>query len=747
MIALGLRLTFRAGRDAVVRLLITAAAVALGVGLLLTTLASVNATRAQSDRNAWLNTSFTERSGPRPGVDPVWWLTRADNIDGELIARIDVAPTGPNPPLPPGVSRLPAPGTLFASPALAELLRDRPHDELADRYPGTVVGLIGREALPSPDSLVAVVGRTPDELAHTVDARQVSHVADTPPSSCNGCVVGVNEQGMTLVLTVAATAIIVPILVLIGTATRLAATRREQRFAAMRLVGATPRQTAVLSAVESTVAAAVGAAAGFALFYLLRPWIAGFSFTTDRFYTSDLVLGTGDILAVALGVPVAAAVAARVALRRVQISPLGVTRRVTPPPPRWYRVLPLVAGLAELGYFVGRRPVTVNGQIWAYTSAFVVIMLGLVYAGPWLTMAGARAMARRTGRPAVLIAGRRLADNPKAGFRAISGLVLALFVTTAAAAIVQSMADNERNRFHRRDVADVLIVDFTHQRGPRAPQDSAPPPATALLDQVRGMPGVRGLTVLHTNPLGVPYPYADDPQLLAGLADCTQLATTSGFGECASGARVAAVPPEFDGWMPTGRLMPWPGVDVTPERLADIPMRQLVVATDGDTHHVERVRTLLATMYPGEGLPTTISERDSWGTRDLAGQERLAEVVILVSLPIAACSLAVAAAGGLADRKRPFSLLRLTGVPLGMLRRVVGLETVVPLLLGAAVATGTGFLAAHLFLRAQLGYALEAPDAGYYLVTGVGLAAALAVIASTLPLLARVTGPETARNE
>ncbi|WP_446216492.1 FtsX-like permease family protein [Micromonospora sp. IBHARD004] len=72
--------------------------------------------------------------------------------------------------------------------------------------------------------------------------------------------------------------------------------------------------------------------------------------------------------------------------------------------------------------------------------------------------------------------------------------------------------------------------------------------------------------------------------------------------------------------------------------------------------------------------------------------------MILVSLPIAGCSLAVTVAGGLSDRKRPFSMLRLTGVQLGVLRRVVALESGVPLLFAAVVATGTGLLTAHLFL-------------------------------------------------
>ena len=83
--------------------------------------------------------------------------------------------------------------------------------------------------------------------------------------------------------------------------------------------------------------------------------------------------------------------------------------------------------------------------------------------------------------------------------------------------------------------------------------------------------------------------------------------------------------------------------------------------------------------------------------------------MILVSLPIAGCSLAVAVAAGLTERKRPFSVLRLTGVSVAMLRRVVALETVVPLVLTATVSIAVGFLAAQLFLHAQLDQPLSRP--------------------------------------
>lgn len=48
---------------------------------------------------------------------------------------------------------------------------------------------------------------------------------------------------------------------------------------------------------------------------------------------------------------------------------------------------------------------------------------------------------------------------------------------------------------------------------------------------------------------------------------------------------------------------------------------------------------------------------------------------------------------------------------------------------------------------AQLSYPLQAPDPMYYLTVGAGLTASLALVASTLPLLRRLTTPEAVRDE
>jgi hypothetical protein len=744
VIRLGLRLALAGGREAIVRLAIIMVAVAIGTGLLLSTIAGLNAVQNQNVRYAWLNTGAarTEAVGT---ADPTWWLLRGDYFHGDRMALIDVAPTGPNAPVPPGLPRLPGPGEYYVSPALARELRATPADQLADRFPGRQIGIIGEAGLPGPDMLLAVVGDTPEYLSKVPYAKQVTRIESVDPSNCSGCRVGTDSDGMALLLSVVAAALIFPLLMFIGTATRLSAARREQRFAAMRLIGATPRQVSLIATVEAFLATVVGVLAGFGVFFALRPGMASITFTETAFFTSDLSLGLRDVLGVAIGVPVAAAVAARVALRRVQISPLGVTRRVTPKPPRFWRVIPAAVGVAELAYFVGRRPETTNGQITAYLTGIFTVMIGMVVAGPWLTMIGARLLAGRARRPAALIAGRRLADNPQAGFRAVSGLMLALFVTAVASGIITTIVDNRGTPIDRGSAANVALVQtFWPDMGQEV---TLPTDPSAIPSDLRSAPGVQGLLVTRLNPrfqLDIP------GDVLPGVIACSELASHPLLGRCPPGAEAVEVNPDLQGQHDggtVGTVTVWPASTMSPADVAERPLLSIVVQTDGSAAAIEHARTTLEKAFPGRDLPATNGEFMSDFGKQLVQWQQLANVVILTTLPIAGCSLAVSVAGGLTERKRPFSMLRLTGARLATLRQVVALESAVPLLLVALVATGMGFLTAHLFLRAQLDYSLRLPDLSYFLLVIGGLAVSLGIIASTLPLLRRITGPETARNE
>jgi len=773
VIPLGLRLTIGGGREAIIRLIVLAVAVGLGTGLLLTSLAEINAINTWNGRHAWFWTGSARLPAtPAPaGTAPLWWQTGRDTFNGQDIDRFDVAAAGPTSPVPPGIPRDPGPGQYYASPTLAALLRSTPAGELADRYPGHLAGIIGDAGLPSPNSLVMVIGRAPAQLAHGPNTTQVTSIATTipgggpRPGNPKGLQTpppdeGVGASGVDLIFSVIALVMLAPVLIFIATATRLSAARREQRFAALRLSGATRKQVSALAAVEASVAAAIGVAVGFGIFLLLRAPLAAIPFAGRQFFPGNLSLSLPDILAVVIGVPAAAAIAARLALRRVNVSPLGVARRATPRPPQAWRVLPLLAGAAEIGFFVAHgQPATPAGQVEAFVPGFGLILVGLVIAGPWLTMAGARLMARRTSRPATMLAARRLADDPHAAFRAVSGLVLALFITTVA---VAGLATQDARDVVKLDVGGPAAAGIlTQVEGPIARAGfygqahvagTAPALSAAQLARLRQIDGVTGVVEVRS------YPRLDIPAALfgsaqpAGLASCAQLASVPALGRCPAGATNVAFPQSVADELPVSESftgITWPAVNVPAGRLGGLQLYAINVATNGSVPAIERARTFLENASPGSagGPPSTLGETSAQANSINDGYQQLANAVILVSLPIAGCTLLASVAAGLADRKRPFSLLRLTGARLAMLRRVVLLESAVPLLVVAAVAIGAGFGAAAMYASVMIKHSLVAPGAAYYLITAVGIIASLAIIGAMFPLLTRVTGPEVARNE
>jgi hypothetical protein len=278
--------------------------------------------------------------------------------------------------------------------------------------------------------------------------------------------------------------------------------------------------------------------------------------------------------------------------------------------------------------------------------------------------------------------------------------------------------------------------------------------------RLRGIPGVHGVVVVRAVPgltiraafhnLGADQGITGP--VPAGVVSCAQLAAVPALGRCPAGATAAEFPSDgFSGPLfgTDATTITWPAANVPATRLDTLGVDAINVATNGTTQAVEQARTLLenARAYPAVSAPSTISDLVAQDNSKNTDYQQLANVVILVSLPIAGCTLAAGIAAGLADRKRPFSLLRLSGARLATLRRVVALEGAVPLLSVAAVAIGTGFGAAAMFASEAQQHPMVAPGAAYYLLTMAGIVVSLGIIAATFPLLARITGPEVARNE
>jgi hypothetical protein len=760
MIRFGLRLTLRGGRESLIRLIVMAFAVAVGVTMLLATMGTINALGKQNARGAWLATStFYGGSGHKGQAtnetsstkrDSTWLYISANQYENQLIVQVDVASTGAPSLVPPGVPRLPRPGQYYASPALNSLLRSTPASQLGNRFGGTDIGTIGPAALPSPSDLIIIVGVRASTLAKVPGAGKVTSFAT---SSNHGGPDTLGTTGLQVVLAILALVLLFPVLVFIGTATRLSAARREQRFAAMRLSGATLRQVAVISAVEAIVAALAGAAIGFCVFFLIRPALVHVPFAGQPLESGDLSIGLFDILAAAVGVPVAAALVARVALRRVRISPLGVARRVKPQPPRFYRVLPLLVGIAELCFFVViGHPTSSGSQIQAYLLGFFLIMIGLVLAGPWLTMAGSRLMATRTSRVPLLLAGRRLSDNPRGSFRAISGLILAIFVTSVSVGVISTLLIDHGSASSGTPASKTVTDQFVFSQN-----NSEPEVPSALMASLRSIKGVTGVTFVYVAPsnMRIDGPVPDinglGGDIQHGVASCEAMASTPALGRCRRGATLAALGDDV-AFMPATKSVTvaasttWPTAHLS-RSVTSLPVQLIAVATNGSASAIASAETALDQAFPFASSTTLFGELDAGTSQLLSELKTASEVVILASLLIAGCSLAVATVAGVSERKRPFSLLRLTGVPLNVLRRVVALETAVPLIVIALGSALIGLIASDLFLRSMLGLSLRLPGVTYYLIVVGGLAGSLAIISSALPLLSRITRPEDARME
>ena len=772
MLRLALRLSLHSGREALVRLLVTMTAVAVGVAILLAVLADFHAFQVTNDRPFWEGTQRTTQAGkldePAPNVE--LWRYSNDIFKGQTIERLDVAALGPDAPLPPGISRLPRSGEYFASPALSALLRATPHEELGARFPGAQVGTIGERALTGPDELVVFVGHSPAELAKVPTAFRVSTIATAPGKQ-------VWSPYFRDAFIVGALAFLFPILILIGTATRLAAARREMRFAALRLVGATARQISIIASVDAIVGALFGTVLGIGIFLLVQPALAATAITSTRYFADEVTPTALGYVAVLIAVPVASAIAALLSLRRVRISPLGVTRRTTPPAPRAWRLAPLLLGIA---LFIVGLAITTPRSIGAPAfPGLILILVGLVVGGPWLTTQAARLLARSVKGASALLAARRLADNPKAAFRTVSGLVLAVFLGTVVAGLLPAVNSTTATP-SANALSDVLLARFTlspicgnsvnctgeapggWSRQAVGGSEKLPPandglPARVgarLLSQLRAF---RGATVVpvYSVPLG-----ANDsrppPEVNDSTISCESLKQLVVLGECASGVKaIQAKAFQLYSDNPTFSTQPIAGPHLGNAPVSDDFSRlslQSVLIKVNDASTLERIRTLLTThtlLSLSGSAPRTFGEAVQARVAVGTTVQRLAFIAVALTLLVAGCSLAVAVGGGLVERKRPFSLLRLTGTPSATLYKVVYLEGILPLVTATVVAAGTGYGISVLTVNKMSPNGTPLPTLGhvYYLTMGAGLAISLAVILVTLPLLDRITQPDNARFE
>ncbi|TPW77625.1 FtsX-like permease family protein [Schumannella soli] len=263
-----------------------------------------------------------------------------------------------------------------------------------------------------------------------------------------------------LLTVVALALLVVPLLSLGGAAARLAARRRDDRLATLRLLGASTATVSAVAVLESGALALVGALAGGVLSLAVAPLVGLIPFLGHPLGALNVLVAPWGVVAVVAGVVAVAIVSAVLGLRKVVLSPLGVRMRTDAPRQGWIAVVIGVLGIAGASFL--------SSALGAAGSVVImIVMAGAAFAGalalmnligPWLIGVVARRRVRSASTPAKLLAARAILESPKAAWRQVSASATASFVAVFAgtgAALLNLM-----NGEDLRDQDAMLAVDI-----------------------------------------------------------------------------------------------------------------------------------------------------------------------------------------------------------------------------------------------------------------------------------------------
>jgi ABC-type antimicrobial peptide transport system permease subunit len=744
------RLLASGGKSTLSRQALIVVSVAIGTVLLLASLSFITLFHRHNARQCWSDecAQTVQQLDAREYAEPnLLVATGSQRFRGRSIQHVYVAPLTDGAVMR-GITSVPGPDEYFASPELARLIATTPTDQLGDRYADLDrVGLIDAAQLDSPRQLTAIIGRTEETMSAFPDARRISTFH---PRSLGA---DANEQ----ILVVSGLAgLLLPVLVLIGSATRIASYRREERLAVLRLVGATRRQTKLLTALDALLGAGIGSALGVVAFQAIRHLALHERAETLPFTYADLdVPPTIKTTAVVL-VPVAAVALGLVALRRVNISPLGVSRRTRASSPRARRMLPLLAGAIVFVATAPRRS-DVTGAV----IGFLLIMIGLLIAGPWLLLKLSRALRKMAGSAPLLIAARRMEYEPKTAFRAVGGVVMVVFLgawlSGAAPSMVSAQDDLEPGNL--QNVLPVLTLDQTNQPGtPGEPLYRGVSPARSA-EITRGLTSLDGVDVItissgDTEPTPLGPVSLDSSELkdnlreISGLIDCDDLSTLDKLGTCTESEQHRAI--DLVGVLIDHQFEPDSTSTLASgagDTAGDGTLALLVQAENEAA--VDQVRTYLATHVPESATPfplVTFGEAVD-GAKSAVRALRLGlNAAVGFVLLIALVSIAVSAVGSILERRRTYTTLRLSGASTRDLSTTVYHEALLPLVCFTLFSGAIGYGCAQI-LNASVDDGLHPPSSAFLLILAAGLVAGTAIVWLSLPLLRKVSNPTEVRYE
>lgn len=716
---LGLRFSTGGGRTGLWRVLLMVIGVALGVAVALTAWSVPQVLGKRLDR-------ASDRL-PVPAASAraatFAFEVSEDGWRDELWTRVLLARASRDAPTPPGLSRFPAPGETFVSPAVAAALREDP--ALLERVPGRVVGQIGPRGVRGPDELVLYAGVRRGQLPGGGVAGQAfgaDQVAETAEAVAQRAV------GIELLLLVAA-----PLIMYLLTCARLSAATRYRRMAALRLLGMRRRTVARAGAVEAATGGILGAALGLLLYQIVAPPLARSGLLGFAWFPQDVTIGVAGSIVVLL---IVAAVSARFGVmgaRGALTDPLSARRDRPATSDQWWRLIPLVLGLGVLVPFIAmslvrpdRLSITGGGQ-FIVLGGSVVASIGLLIAVAPLTVRLARRWAARTDRLAVRLGARRLEHEPTSALRVLAGLVLLVLAGTIGASIL-------------RDAALAAGPLATLQRVSVSAGSVAAPDR----DAVYGLPAEARIAVLNST-VDPPAPGQGPPTTpeeyvrrigvttIFALCEDARILAGSSLPDCRDGAGYRledADPSTTANPIPAGVRVNYPA-DTGPRWTLTTPQRTLIVpdlwrsslpadsvlvtadkpegrawpsatvftlAVPAEGNALERLQSRIIALAPaaqmkvhGRNLPQLEAYRIHKGAIRLG---------LTLGFILGLAAFFVAAADRALERRANIAALRVVGTPMRVIRQAQLVQLQIPVVLGLGLAVLVGHLAGLGYLLA-----------------------------------------------
>lgn len=733
----------RSGRSNWGRLGLTAAAVALGILMLLVFAAGLNGLNSRAAFSSWRFDTFISGNNQQPieGIAPL----KADVATGgnlnkwhnENITVLSLRATGGTSPQVPGLPT-PKDGEYYVSRGLEKVMREHPEVSIGSRYGDKQIGVIPDNLSASPDALEVMRGMSAEEA-------KGEFVVSVYKFTSSGETVSKYSGLIGVLLAVGGTILLLPIIVFISIATQLDSAQREKRYAAMRLVGATRRQVSRIMAVESLVAAVAGVAVGSLAYLALLPLMSQYEFDSMRFYQSDITVPLVQYVLIVALTLIFCLFANWWGMRHVQLSPLGVARTSKlGKRPRMWRLILLAPGLAMFAWMS-----TPSGMAWLHENSYgdnanlvlmllvlgvMSIMFGLLLAGPWLTSSISRLVARRTSSVTTLLAGKRIETQSNRVFRSVSGVVLALFAGSFYLTSVSGLAEYSANAVSNNG--------YSQLKDDTALVTSEVLPAT-FIGTLRQQPYVKEVVPADT---------------LAGAVTVVSCSHANTYIRNVCPDDTAYLGINFNEGVSSQK---WYGQ--TPDDISE----QIIKDNNADpasarrsepgflvkldtNDNLDQLRTLVA---KEAGIDTA-----AWVVSGTYAQIPVINPIILelaslayagmaVTLFVAVVSLIVSTIGGLLERKRSFATLRLGGMTVAQMKRTVMIESLIPLIGVSLLACGIGIWVGMVFISA-LSDSVKPTITSLYLAIVVGsLVIATLAIRSVVPMLDKLTRPEANQTE